>query len=100
MDAPVTQILACKRVQQVRDVLASMGQSKPEVAALLRANGCRGVRGTSWNNPVSLYLKLKLGREVRIIGDMAGFATLPAPVRHFLTAYENMEYPDLEVAHA
>lgn len=96
----MTQILACKRVQEVRDVLASMGETKEAVASLLRANGCRGVRGTTWNNPVSLYLKLRLGREVRIVGDMAGFADLPRPVRNFLTAYENQEYPDLEVTHA
>jgi hypothetical protein len=101
-------------IDQVANLLADMGQTASEVADVLRARGCRGNRHGYFPSPVIRYvyrkfdhdsLHLAYSRLMRPeklylyppdagIGEIA----LPPAVASFLDAFDQGQYPELELS--
>lgn len=104
--------------ENLRQILASLGDSAQAVAVTLKTNGVRGVKNTvRYLNPIVRYAQNQLriddfgldlmqrdGRQVYTLrlslpdGHMRE-ADLPVPVREFLESFNRGEHPDLELPH-
>ncbi len=95
-------------MDQIVSLLTALGRTADEVAAALRAQGVRGVRGaTTFDNPVvrHLYrnldvsglLEVRANSSLVLVRQGTVFRLeLPAPVREFLAAFDRGLYPHLE----
>ncbi len=101
--------------KQTSALLASLGETSDEVAAALREAHVAGVPRSNRSCPIALYLNSVMGPDPRVRSVAVGqcsllisvasprdlrpagrlFVQLPKPVRAFVAAFDNQQYPEV-----
>lgn len=90
--------------EQMRDALASLGETSAVVAQTLSAEGCEGKRETGEACPVFNYLNKRFPGQVKEVDyedvwfdDFHESVELPEQVQEFIHQFDNGEYQELAV---
>ena len=99
--------------RQVGDLLVGLGTTADEVASTLDAAGVRGTPRSNRSCPIALYLSAVMCADPRVRSVTVGHCSmvialvapdlrpagrllvqLPKPVRHFVSAFDALRYPE------
>lgn len=109
--APGSGLGSTRLSREVRQLLASLGRSRGEVAAALERAGVRAVPRDAAGNPVSLFLRAVIGadpnvksvtvEDASVVVELRAWwrppvvVDLPAVVHDFTAAFDERCYPAL-----
>jgi hypothetical protein len=90
-------------MKTIPEAIAALPKTEPELVALLRGQGCCGLKGAARGCPVHQWFLQETGEQVAIFGDELSdqnsvYHPLPAVVNDFVQNFDGGVYQDLVIA--